>query len=48
MKLVSFFHRRKSHIGILTDDGATIVNLSVAAPKLPTDMTAIIAAAPGI
>ena len=48
MKLVSFAHRRKSHIGILTDDGATIVNLSVAAPKLPTDMTAIIAAAPRI
>jgi len=43
MKLVSFFHRRKSHIGILSDGGATIVNLSVAAPKLPNDMTDIIA-----
>ena len=48
MKLVSFAYRRISHIGILTDDGATIVNLTVAAPKLPTDMTDIIAAAPGI
>ena len=48
MKLVSFTQRKKTHIGILTDDGATVVNLSVAAPKLPTDMTDIIAAAPGI
>lgn len=48
MKLVSFAYRRISHIGILTDDGATVVNLTVAAPKLPTDMTDIIAAAPGI
>lgn len=48
MKLVSFAYRRISHIGILTDDGATVVNLTVAAPKLPTDMTDIIAAAPGV
>ena len=48
MKLVSCKQRSKNHIGILTDDGTTVVNLSVASPKLPTDMTEIIAAAPEI
>jgi 2-keto-4-pentenoate hydratase/2-oxohepta-3-ene-1,7-dioic acid hydratase in catechol pathway len=42
MKLVTFTQRRRTRIGVMAEDGETIVDLSVAAPELPTDMTALI------
>lgn len=42
MKLATFTHRGRTRIGVLHQDGRHIVDLSVAAPKLPTDMTAFV------
>ena len=43
MKLVTFSHRGRTRIGALADE-ETVVDFSVAAPKLPVDMTAFIEA----
>jgi len=45
MRLVTFTHRGRTRIGALADD-ETIVDFSVAAPKLPQDMTMLIEAGP--
>jgi 2-keto-4-pentenoate hydratase/2-oxohepta-3-ene-1,7-dioic acid hydratase in catechol pathway len=42
MKLATFTHRGTTRIGVLHQDGRHIVDLSVAAPKLPTEMTAFV------
>jgi 2-keto-4-pentenoate hydratase/2-oxohepta-3-ene-1,7-dioic acid hydratase in catechol pathway len=42
MKLITFARRGAKRIGIVDDDTKTVIDLSVAAPKLPTDMTAFI------
>ena len=44
MKLVTFRRSGKLRIGALSDDGATVVDFSVAAPKLPADMNGFILA----
>lgn len=44
MKLVTFARHGANRIGVVDDATRTIVDLSVAAPKLPTDMTAFIEA----
>jgi 2-keto-4-pentenoate hydratase/2-oxohepta-3-ene-1,7-dioic acid hydratase in catechol pathway len=44
MKLVTFSRRGKPRIGAVSEDGREIVDLSVAAPRLPADMTDFIAA----
>jgi 2-keto-4-pentenoate hydratase/2-oxohepta-3-ene-1,7-dioic acid hydratase in catechol pathway len=46
MRLVTFSKNRKVRIGVLVDDDETVVDLSVAAPTLPTDMNGFIAAGP--
>lgn len=42
MKLVTFIHRNTTRIGVVVDD--EVVDLSVAAPTLPREMTALLAA----
>jgi len=44
MKLVSFRRRGKVRLGVLDPDGGTVIDLSVAAPRLPQDMTGFIEA----
>ncbi len=44
MKLVSFRRRGRVRLGVLDPDGGTLVDLSVAAPRLPGDMTGFIEA----
>ena len=44
MKLVTFRRSGKLRIGALTEDGASVVDFSVAAPKLPADMNGFILA----
>ncbi len=44
MKLVTFLRDGESRIGVAVDDG--VVDLSVAAPDLPREMTALLAAGP--
>jgi 2-keto-4-pentenoate hydratase/2-oxohepta-3-ene-1,7-dioic acid hydratase in catechol pathway len=44
MKLCTFQHGHATRIGVVTDDG--VVDLSQAAPELPTEMTALLAAGP--
>lgn len=44
MKLVTFSQRGKTRIGVLDELAGEVVDLSVAAPKLPTEMTAFIEA----
>ena len=44
MKLCTFRHEHATHIGVVTDDG--VVDLSVAAPDLPREMSALLAAGP--
>jgi len=44
MKLVSFRRRGKIRLGVLDPDGKTVIDLSVAAPRLPSDMTGFIEA----
>lgn len=46
MKLVTFTYRGRSRIGAIADDGETVVDFSVAAPKLPRDMTGLIEGGP--
>ncbi len=46
MRLATFRHRRRTRIGVLDPDGATVVDLSVAAPALPADMNSFIAGGP--
>jgi len=46
MRLVTFSRNRQRRIGALVDDDKTVVDLSLAAPDLPTDMTRFIAAGP--
>ncbi len=43
MRLATFRHRGRERIGVLDPDGATLIDLSVAAPALPTDMNSFIA-----
>ena len=43
MRFATFRHRGRERIGILDPDGATLIDLSVAAPALPTDMNSFIA-----
>ena len=43
MRLVSFKRGGRTRLGLLTEDGTEVIDLSVAAPKLPADMTAFIA-----
>ncbi|MBT5050783.1 MAG: hydrolase [Rhodospirillaceae bacterium] len=43
MKLVTFTHRGRTRLGIVHSDKKEVIDLSVAAPKLPTDMTALVA-----
>lgn len=42
MKLVTFSHRGRTRLGVIDTDKKDVVDLSVAAPKLPADMTALI------
>jgi 2-keto-4-pentenoate hydratase/2-oxohepta-3-ene-1,7-dioic acid hydratase in catechol pathway len=42
MKLVSFARRGKARIGVVDADTKTVIDLSIAAPRLPTDMTAFV------
>lgn len=44
MKLVTFSHRGRTRIGVADIHTDALVDLSVAAPNLPTDMNALIAA----
>lgn len=44
MKLCTFHHGAATRIGVVTDDG--VVDLSVAAPELPGEMTLLLAAGP--
>ena len=46
MKLVTFTHRGRTRIGAIAEDGETVIDFSVAAPKLPREMTALIEAGP--
>lgn len=48
MRLVTFLKNRKPRIGVLVDDDTVIVDLSVLAPTLPTDMNEFIAGGPGV
>src|SRR5262249_31050990 len=45
MRLATFTHHGTMRIGVVADDG--IVDLAVAAPELPRDMTALLAAGGG-
>ena len=42
MKLVTFRRRGAPRIGVVDSDSNSVIDLSVAAPKLPTDMTEFI------
>lgn len=42
MRLVSFNKSNETKIGIIQEDGKTVVDLSIAAPDLPQDMNAFI------
>lgn len=42
MKLVTFTHRGRTRLGLVDSDKNAVIDLSVAAPKLPSDMTALI------
>lgn len=44
MKLVTFLRRGASCLGIVESDSKSVIDLSIAAPKLPQDMTAFIEA----
>lgn len=44
MKLATFTHSHRTRVGIVVGDG--IVDLSAAAPELPTEMTALLAGGP--
>ena len=44
MKLCTFHHGNATRIGVVTDDG--VVDLSIAAPELPGEMVALLAAGP--
>jgi 2-keto-4-pentenoate hydratase/2-oxohepta-3-ene-1,7-dioic acid hydratase in catechol pathway len=44
MKLCTFVHEKTARIGVVADDG--VVDLSAAAPELPREMTALLAAGP--
>ncbi|MCX5738216.1 MAG: fumarylacetoacetate hydrolase family protein [Proteobacteria bacterium] len=44
MKLCTFRHENCARIGVVTDDG--VVDLSIAAPELPREMVALLAAGP--
>ena len=44
MKLVTFWRRGASRIGVVDGEGNAVIDLSIAAPRLPTDMTAFIEA----
>ena len=44
MKLVSFRRRGKVRLGVLDPDGGAVIDLSVAAPRLPGDMCGFIEA----
>jgi len=44
MKLCTFRHENSARIGVVTDDG--VVDLSIAAPELPREMVALLAAGP--
>ncbi len=44
MKLCTFRSENEARIGVVTDDG--VVDLSIAAPELPREMTALLAAGP--
>ncbi|MBT6284264.1 MAG: 5-carboxymethyl-2-hydroxymuconate isomerase, partial [Rhodospirillaceae bacterium] len=42
MKLASFRRGGKVRIGAITEDGAEIIDFSIAAPRLPADMSSFI------
>ncbi len=44
MKLATFEHQGRERVGVIVDDA--VVDLSSAAPELPTDMTGLLAAGP--
>ena len=44
MKLCTFLHEKSTRIGVVADDG--VVDLAAAAPELPREMTALLAAGP--
>jgi 2-keto-4-pentenoate hydratase/2-oxohepta-3-ene-1,7-dioic acid hydratase in catechol pathway len=44
MKLVTFTHRGRSRLGIVDVEQKAVIDLSVAAPRLPTDMTSLVEA----
>jgi 2-keto-4-pentenoate hydratase/2-oxohepta-3-ene-1,7-dioic acid hydratase in catechol pathway len=44
MKLCTFRHGTATRIGVVTDDG--VADLAIAAPELPTEMSALLAAGP--
>lgn len=44
MRLATFRHRGRVRIGVVDPDGTALIDLSVAAPALPTDMNGFIAA----
>jgi len=42
MKLVTFTQSGRTRLGVIADNGDTVIDLSVVAPELPTDMTGLI------
>jgi len=42
MKLVTFTQCGRTRLGVIADDGDTVIDLSVAAPELPADMPGLI------
>lgn len=47
MRLLTFRHNGRVRLGALTADGETVIDLAVAAPKLPRDMNGLIAGGRG-
>lgn len=47
MRLLTFRHSGRVRLGALTADGKTVIDLAVAAPKLPRDMNGLIAGGRG-
>jgi 2-keto-4-pentenoate hydratase/2-oxohepta-3-ene-1,7-dioic acid hydratase in catechol pathway len=47
MRLVSFLKSGESNIGVLVNEGAEVIDLSLAAPDLPRDMNSFIDLGPG-
>ena len=47
MRLLTFRHNGRVRLGALTADGKTVIDLAVAAPKLPRDMNGLIAGGRG-